>query len=182
MPPLKDARSVRSQQSLRQALLDLLAVTPFEQITLGDIATRAGVSYPTFYRHFATKEELLADMARQEAEAFMAMPSDPASNTGPGARICLYIADRRALWRTLLAPGAAAIFREEFILQGQRNAARGPRLNPRFPASIASRVFAGGLFEIIAWWFAQPDDYPQSEIAEMLETLVINPVINRLPG
>lgn len=183
MPTLNDVRSVRSQNALRQSLLDLMAETAFDQISLRDIASRAGVSYPTFYRHYSTKEDLLADIARQEALSFMTpQPSmEQALAESPGARICAFIAARRPLWQLLLSPGAIAIMREEFIRQGQANADRGPRLNPRFPATVASRVFASGLFEIIVWWFGQPDDYPQREIAEMLETLVIYPVIRSKP-
>lgn len=180
MPTLSDARSVRSQHALRQSLLDLLEETSFDRISLRDIASRAGVSYPTFYRHFATKEDLLADIARQEAQGFMEQSGDAGPVVDrPGERICAFIAGRRSLWRRLLSDNAIAIMREEFIRQGQEVAARGPRLNPRFPAAITSRVFASGLFEIIAWWFQQPDDFPQEEIAEMLESLVIYPVINR---
>lgn len=178
MPTLSDARSLRSQQALRQALVDLMADMAFDQISLRDIASRAKVSYPTFYRHFSSKEDLLAHIARQESQAFLSMHPEPRAES-PGPRIVGFIAERRPLWRLLLSPGASAIMREEFIREGRTFADRGPRLNPRFPVTISSRIFASGLFEIIAWWFSQPDEYPEAEIAEMLETFVINPVIGR---
>ncbi|HEX7854168.1 MAG TPA: TetR/AcrR family transcriptional regulator [Sphingobium sp.] len=180
MPPLRDARSLKSQQALRQALIDLLAEMAFEQISLRDIAQKAKVSYPTFYRHFSSKDDLLADIARQESQGFLLMHPEPLDE-GPGSRIVAFVAKRRDLWRVLLSPGASAIMREQFIREGQAFANQGPRLNPRFPVTISSRIFASGLFEIIAWWFSQPEDYPEKEIAEMLETFVINPVIGRMP-
>lgn len=178
MPKLSDARSTRSQQALRLALLRLMEQTPFEQISLRDIVSRAAVSYPTFYRHYATKEDLLADLARDEIVRFMSLPSTwpaEASGLSPGERVCAFVGPRRSLWRTLLTAGAAPIMREEFIRFGQELAERGPRLNPRFPSEVMAAVVASGLFEIIAWWLRQADDYPASEVAQMLELLVINP-------
>ena len=179
MPILSDARSIRSQEALRQALLDVMTQMPFDQISLRDIASRAGVSYPTFYRHYSAKEDLLAHIARQESLNFMSQPPNEGGPSNAGEQICEFIAGRRQIWRILLSPGAIAVTREEFIRQGQDMAARGHRLNSRFPAEITSRVFASGLFEIIVWWFQQPDDFPQSEIAEMLSALVLDPVIRR---
>ncbi len=179
MRRLTDARSTRSQQALQQSLLQLMENMPFDQITLRDIVSGAKTTYPTFYRHFATKEDLLAHIAREQTVALMSLPQprkDRANEPSPGERICIFISERRALWRTLLAAGAGPIMREEFIRHGQELAARGPRLNPRFPAEVMAGVTASGLFEIIAWWLRQEDDYPASEIALMLELLVINPV------
>ncbi len=179
MPPLTDARSVRSQHALRQALLELMEETGFDQITLRDIAVKAGVSYPTFYRHYAAKEELLLDIARGEITSLMTLPfrSPEGVPIGSGGeRICTYIESRRALWRSFLAAGALPVMREEAIRLGQELAARGPRLNPRFPAEVTAGVTASGLFEIIAWWLRQAEDYPAGEVAQMLDQLVINPM------
>lgn len=156
-----------------------MELMPYDQITLRDIVNRAAVSYPTFYRHYAAKEDLLADVARDEIVEFMSLPfsgSEAKGRRSPGVRICDFIGGRRALWRTLLTAGAAPVMRDEFIRYGQELAERGPRLNPRFPSEVMSAVVASGLFEIIAWWLRQPDDYPASEIAQMLEQLVIIPV------
>lgn len=178
VPTLNDARSVRSQAALRQALLDLMETVPFDRITLRDIMAGAKVSAPTFYRHYTTKEDLLTDIAREEIESFMAMsfPAPRADGRSPGEGICAFVDARRQKWRVLLPHGALGILREEFIRQAQERARRGPRLNPRFPGEVMAAVVASGLFEIIAWWLHQPADYPQAEVAQMLEQLVINPV------
>lgn len=180
LPALNDARSIRSQAALRQALLTLMDENPFEQITLRDIAAKAGVSYPTFYRHYASKDELVIDIARSEITNLMMLPfrgPEGAPVGSGGERVCAYVQSRRALWQTLMTAGAMPIMREECIRLGQELAVQRPRLNPRFPAEVMSGVVASGLFEIVAWWLRQPKDYPVSEIAQMLDVLVINPVI-----
>lgn len=56
-----DPRIARTQASLQHALLELAQERPFTDITVGDIAERAGVNRSSFYQHYADKETLLAD-------------------------------------------------------------------------------------------------------------------------
>ncbi len=55
----KQSRSLDTQEKLLLALEDLLAERFFEQITIRDLAERAGVSSGTIYRRFKDKEALL---------------------------------------------------------------------------------------------------------------------------
>jgi AcrR family transcriptional regulator len=173
---LNDARSARSQQALRRSLLDLMTELPFDQVSLRAIIARAEVSAPTFYRHYPTKEALLADIASDEIRTILArpVPGDPPS-LAAGERIVAIIDGRRPLWRTLLGPGALPIMREAFIRYGEEMARRGPRFHPRYPSEVMAAVVASGLFEIIAWWLRQPDDYPVGDVADLLALLVIDP-------
>lgn len=57
-----DARTVRSREQLKSALLAILAGKAFHQIRTKEIAERAGINRVTFYDHFATKEELLDEL------------------------------------------------------------------------------------------------------------------------
>lgn len=185
MAKLSDVRSSRSQQALRQSLLQLMERLPFDQITLRDLVLGANVSYPTFYRHYTAKEDLLADVVKDEIVRFLSpspVRAEAEADLSPGQRVCTYLSGRRSLWRTLLGAGAAPIMRDEFIRYGYELAKRGPRLNPRFPAELMSAVVASGLFEIIAWWLRQSDDYPTGEVVQMLELLVINPATRPSQG
>lgn len=49
----------RSYLGLQKALLQLMADKPFSRITVAELAERAGVSRLTFYRNYASKEEVL---------------------------------------------------------------------------------------------------------------------------
>jgi len=48
-----------TRQRLESAALDLFVERGFEQTTVPDIATRAGLTTRTFFRHFADKREVL---------------------------------------------------------------------------------------------------------------------------
>ena len=67
-----DPRALKSREALREGLLGLLETRAFEDLTIKDIAGAAGVSYPVFFRQFASKEDLLADIATSQVRALLA--------------------------------------------------------------------------------------------------------------
>lgn len=181
---LSDARSLRSQRLLRAALLRLIEHRALEKITLREITVEAGVSYPTLFNHYASKEDLFLDIARQEITDLLAAFRDGRASPDwrPGANICAYISERRGLWQTLLTTGASEAMRTEFIRRGSDFTIARTSLGHGFPFDVVSGVVASGTFEIIAWWLSQDPGYPVHTVADMLETLVIEPALSLPPG
>lgn len=69
-----DARVVRTQSALQDALLQLARDRPLDEISVADITDQAGVNRSTFYQHYSDKETLLADAldaAAGEAAEFL---------------------------------------------------------------------------------------------------------------
>jgi AcrR family transcriptional regulator len=56
-----DPRIARTRRSLQEALFDLARERELDEITVADIAERAGVNRSTFYQHYSDKDTLLAD-------------------------------------------------------------------------------------------------------------------------
>jgi AcrR family transcriptional regulator len=181
---LGDPRSLRSRELLRAALLRLVENHLFEKITLRDITTEAGVSYPTFFNHYDSKEDLFQDIARSEIIDLLAAFREGrlSSNWRPGVGMCAYIVARRSLWHTLLTAGASDAMRSEFIRHGRDLAGDRPALGHGAPMDVVSGVIASGAFEIISWWLAQDADYPVDRVSTMLETIVIEPALNLPKG
>lgn len=171
-----DPRALRSREALRNALLSLVEERPFEQINIRDITSRAGVSYPVFFRRYQTKEDLLADIATEQVRqlltltvpVFHAQAQDECLHT-----LCGYVEDHRLLWTRLLTGGAAPAMREEFRRISLELADRRPRANPWLPVDLATSFVVGGLFEILAWWLAQPTDYPTENVVKIIDTLIV---------
>jgi len=67
-----DPRIRRTRQLLEEALDALIRERRFEDITVGDIAARAGVNRATFYAHFADKYALLNHSLRQHFQRALA--------------------------------------------------------------------------------------------------------------
>ena len=171
-----DARALRSRQALQSALLALIKESSFDQISIRDITAYAGVSYPVFFRRYATKEQLLEDIATDEVRRVLALttPMFDSSTGGESIRaLCHYIDEHRSLWTRLLTGGAAPAMREEFRRIAEEIGQSRERQNPWLPVELAASFIVSGLFEILAWWMRQPADYPIENIVVFIDTLIV---------
>ncbi len=175
-----DARQVRSRHALTGALLALLEEKPFDQVTIREITARAGTGYATFFRHYPTKEALLGDVASAEIAGLIAMTTPVLSDTNSYASslaLCVHVGNHHKLWSALLTGGAAGIVRAEFIRQARVLAETMPQPEGWLPADLAVVYGTGSTIDLLAWWLAQEQDYPPDRIAEILDKLVIAPLV-----
>lgn len=176
----QDLRLVKSRHALRMALLRLLESRPLDQITIKEITTEAGVSYPVFFRQFASKEDLLADLATDQVRALLQHTYPTLNADAPSANLvnlCQYVAEHRGLWRSLLTTGAAPAMRVEFARIAAEIGNTAPRTNPWLPVELASAFVASGIFEILAWWLSQSDDYPVVNVVKLLDVLIVRSMV-----
>lgn len=59
MNPSQNPSAIRSKQEITQALLQLMKTYPYEEITVKQILLESKVARKTFYRNFASKEDVL---------------------------------------------------------------------------------------------------------------------------
>ena len=172
-----DARQIRSRNALTAALLAMLEEQAFDQITIRAITARAATGYATFFRHYADKETLLADVASEEIAGLLGMTIPILHNHDSREStkvLCAYVAEHRALWSALLTGGAAGIVREQFIRQAReldRSVAR-----PKFwlPEDLGVVYGTGATIDLLAWWLGADQQHRSSEqIAAILHRLII---------
>ena len=175
-----DLRVRRSREGLRAALLQLLESRPFEDITIREVAARAGVGYTTFFRHYPGKEALLDDLAAGEIRSLTnhAMPiydsGDPASAC---LALCSYVERHRALWSALLTGGAAPIVREEMLKQSREaTATRSP--SQALPPDLGTALAVAVIVELLSWWLRQPDPWPADKLAKVMNRTAIMPLLD----
>jgi AcrR family transcriptional regulator len=67
-----------THRRIYEAAMRLFQEHGFEQVSIGQVASAAGVSVPTFYAHFPSKEHLVMEMptAEQVAALLAAQPGD----------------------------------------------------------------------------------------------------------
>ena len=71
-----DMRSARTRRACKQALLELMRETDFQNITVTDIANRAEISRVTFYRHYPSTVDVLADISHDVMDEYVARRRD----------------------------------------------------------------------------------------------------------
>lgn len=161
---------------MRSALLALLERKSFDQISIKEITDTAGLSYPTFFRRFASKEDLLEHIASDEVRTvlYLGQSAITERHGEQSARLmCEYVHGHRQLWSALLT-GAASVMRAEFMRVAREIADSRPRINPWIPVELAPAFITGGIFEILVWWLRQPEDYPIENVVTLFDALIVD--------
>lgn len=168
----------RTRTSLQRALLELAGARPLDDITIADIADRAGVNRSSFYQHYADKDSLLADALESVLDA-AAAPLRATIETGahPGIPAELgdylrHMADNRALYRRVLgAHGSAAVsgrlrHRIQIIVEDSLAAAdpTSSASTTVAPLDVVAAGIAGMVLGVMSAWVAR-DPLPPVEVA-----------------
>ncbi len=175
-----DPRVLQTREVLRQALLELLDKKPLDEISIREIAATAGIGYTTFFRHHTSKEDLLNDIAADEIQRLfdLTLPAfDPTDNRPGALALCQYVADNRALWSRLLAGGAAAQLREEFLRKTRELAAELGFLHDWLPPEMGSIFGASSTLDLLTWWLQQEEPISVEELATIHERLIVRPLM-----
>jgi AcrR family transcriptional regulator len=158
-PGARDARAEKSSLALQNAMLALLETKPLEQITVRQIAAKAGVHYATFFRHHPTKESLLNLIAADQIDRLMRLTlpiMDTAGSYAAVLTLCNYVHDHRILWTILLTGGAADSMRAELLCVARALAAAQGVKDSWVAVDLAVNCSVSLIFETLAWWLAQP--------------------------
>ena len=175
-----DARTVRTREVFRDALLSLLKQKSLDEISIRDIAAEAGTSYVTFFRHHPTKEALLHDIAADQVRGLtdLMLPALDARDTLTACNaLCAFVDDNRKLWNTLLTGGAAAVLREELLKMARDVSKSRADPNSWLPSELAINLNISSTIEVLTWWLKQKPPLPTERVAEILERAVIAPII-----
>src|ERR1700754_118468 len=95
-----DPRAERVRTRLREAAFALAHEQPVDQLTVGDIVARAGVSRQVFYKHFRDRDDAVATAF---TVAFAAATADNSGDAGARImRLFAFAAEHRAMYRNIV--------------------------------------------------------------------------------
>jgi AcrR family transcriptional regulator len=180
MSTISDARVVRTREALRQAMTELAAESPLEAITVRAIAARAGVGYATFFRHYADKDALLAEVSELLIRNFLLQvrPLLLQRDRPAAARtLCQYVLDHLAIHKALIAGGAGETVRAEMLRQAMAVVADARVRAPDGPLDdlILFHVVST-ILNLLAWWLRHLEQVDAAAMAEIIERTVLTPV------
>ncbi len=109
-----DPRIARTRRSLRDALFSLARERSLDEISVSDIADRAGINRSTYYQHYSDKDTLLGEALDAVIEDTVAEATASPITEADGARLLAvyldHVEQNAALYRKLLGEsGSAAI-------------------------------------------------------------------------
>ena len=177
--PKVDARVARTRSRLHAALLEMVQEMHIEDITIRSLVSRAGVSYPTFFRHYCDLNALLADIT----DSFLAdllsvtLPLMESDASRPAAiALTKFIDERRSLSRALLAGGAGGSIRQEFVRQALDTAERLPGNRFRdLPAGLGAYHAVNAIIGLLAWWLTTDESISPQKMGELVDRLIFAP-------
>lgn len=179
--PVTDLRAIRSRESLRHALLTLLQAKSLGEITTRDITDTARVGYATFYRHYASKEALLNDLAAEQVNHLvdLTLPiMDKKDSLGACTLLCRYVRENEVLWKTLMLGGAASTIREALLAASRVSARTRAKTASWLPTDLGVVLVSSSIVELLTWWLNQPDPLPVEQVGNILDKVVLAPTIN----
>lgn len=180
-----------TRDALRQAALRLFLERGYDAVSVAEVATAAGVSHMTFFRHFPTKESVvvgdLFDPALAAAVAAQPVAAPPLRRTVRGlvdamaspeagdeltspefaARIRLLAATpslRSAVWASTAATEDAIV-----------HALAGTGCTPEAARAAAGAVMGAATAILLDWAATAPDTDPRRPLADGLGSLIGDP-------
>ena len=196
-----DPRILRTQKLLREALIELTAERGFDEVTVGDIAKRAGVNRVTFYRHYQDKYDLLEQILRETLRQFasdLGPPGefvksiDPQNPPARWVRLFEHFAENERFYRTLLGRKGSSWFvaklRDYFVgLMDEREQARaqlpvfqGKIIQSKMPRTVVVALAANLLISSLEWWLESGQGYSPKQMASWFLELAIDGYVHAL--
>lgn len=167
-----DRRILRTRNTLRAALLELIAEGSYERLSVHDITERAGIGRATFYLHYTDKERLLLDAIEHvvaeltEQMAELASIPLPQRAQAMAERMFTHMAENKAIYRTLMSENGVASL--PLRVRNLTATAIVRDLSSAFPTltgaptrlEALAQHTAGALLALAEWWLR--NDCPES--------------------
>lgn len=89
---MEDRRIRKTKKNLKSTLIAMLTDTPFEQISITDLCSRADTSRITFYTHYSDKyalvDDIFQDMIIEGTDIYEKMQTENNPNANPAISYC----------------------------------------------------------------------------------------------
>ena len=176
-----DPRVRRTEDSLGDALVELMHEKPFEEITVQNVLDRAGVGRSTFYTHFRDKDDLFmndVDNFFEHMSTMLSRTGEASSRVAPVREIFAHVGESKVFYSALKASGKI----HDVMDLGQAHFARGierrlAELAPDRSGTAASRPvmafgFAGAMLALLEWWIDHGKPRTPEQMDETFQEMV----------
>ena len=173
----QDRRVIRTRRLLSNALFELMLEADYESITIRSLTELADIGYATFYRHYKTKDELLAFALGSVLEELGNSVSSDMTSEEQAATFIQNVDKHRAAYLAALSlPPAHPVLKALHERVKQMVAVRYvPRAESEVPLGIAVNHLVWSAYEMLRWYLLEAHDYSPEQVARMYVKLVLQP-------
>lgn len=189
-----DLRVVRTKESIRDALVELIDEKGFEAITVKDITTRAKINRGTFYSHYQDKydlmvkceEEFMNDIAEMILKKVPNITVDQETipqSTTPFTILASffdYLKQNRKFMKALLGPKGDAMFQtklKDFMWKNLFERNKNPLIKQErllVPSEYFVSYVASAYIGVIQQWLNSDRGESPQEMARILSMMTID--------
>jgi len=171
-----DQRVRRTEQALRNALVELVVERGYETLSVQHILDRAGVGRATFYTHYRSKEDLLRraldqlrDELMREWKAATGGKLESADPLGFSLAFFQHVDGHRMLYRAIVGRESGVVVDRQMrrlLAEFLRAKANSP--TPLAPTEVwremAAQYVVGALMSTVTWWLDRNPKLSPEEI------------------
>jgi AcrR family transcriptional regulator len=180
-----DLRVIRTRRWLQGALRELMNERPYQKIKIAEIVYKAEVARPTFYLHYASKDELLLSLFNDLFSDFRSALQNDLKHKNVdhklfGTLIFKYARQNAEHFRVLLEAGVEHLAQERFKIIVQEISREIRAVDPATPQSAVLMPYiddfiASGIFTLLKRWIQEdmpiPDETMGMMVAGVIEAL-----------
>ncbi len=177
-----DVRIARTRRRLQGALFELAQERGIDQVSVSDIADRAGVNRTTFYQHYSDRETLLADaMDLITEEANVVLDDIDVDSPEPPAVLVNFlehIANYGDLYQQVFTePGYGVVLARlrMHIRDWVFEAAHAPGVSTEVPLNVVAAGLAGSIIGVMGEWLQGHPRASVQEVAGWIWSLIVGP-------
>jgi AcrR family transcriptional regulator len=175
-----DRRVRRTRRLLGEALLELIRTKNFDAITIRDITDQADVGYATFFRHYDSKEDLLAEQLAQIVRQLEEVAGQRSEDyfQREGTLFFEHVQAHEHLYQGLLS-GHVSVqvvrrMRDSLVkVIKPHMASHDEAADVLVPLDIAANHIASSALELAAWWLDNDMPYSTTEMGLYYQWLII---------
>ncbi|MFM9279394.1 TetR/AcrR family transcriptional regulator [Paenibacillus jiagnxiensis] len=173
-----DRRTLKSQEAIKKAVLELMAEKDFDDITIRDISDRADVNRVTIYLHYTDKFDLLAKIIEEHISNLRELCQSASEMTFKEGNYVWfeYFANNHIFFSTMLNTKSAAYFRSRFLdlvveeYKVEVDVTKGK--NQGLSEDVILQFFGAAVVGAVEWWFRNDMPLPPRVIAEQTGVLL----------
>ena len=172
---MTDKRILRTRKLIRDSFCQLLEVKPASQITVTELCALAGINRNTFYCHYQTTRDILAEMEQDIMVLVNQALSEAHDSVEAITMTCRIMKENQQICQLLLSANAeAGLFPKILNLSGERTMKVMERkknpLAPAYQTMLSTFVVAGSNAVIQTWAQNGMRESPE-DIAELITEL-----------
>ncbi|WP_138756448.1 TetR/AcrR family transcriptional regulator [Paenibacillus sinopodophylli] len=173
-----DRRIKKTQDALKNAVLELMAEKSFDSITIQDLSDRANVSRGTIYLHYMDKYDLLDKLIETHINELGVRCKAVADLDFVSGSIIWteYFEENHLFFSMMLASKGAPFFRTRFLdflheeFKDEVDVTQGK--NKGLNEDMVIRFVASAYVGVVEWWFVNERPITHQALAEQLGALM----------